>query len=217
MLIFGVEFPEGTVRIVIRPILGAGNAQPLYDGRVGDEGLAESEVVAAAAKNTAFWEYIDSRVSLKKITPPEDGDWSWRLRLEPYNGAGAKGEVKATEEKIAFYRAGTKNQGLASEMEAALLTLRTVGAEIAKGLSEMAKAGAEYAKAGAAPASEAIKALTEMRRDDMAFRDEAMKTIGGLNAELRDKKPAADSSDGSGPFEMLRFLRDAKSFLKKPN
>lgn len=122
--LFGVPIPEGAVRVVIRPVLGAGGSLPLFEG-LQEAGAwpTDSKIQADVARNADFWGYVDARVSARKLARPTDDTWAWKLRLQFYDQLGVE-DVKVTDGTHEFYRSVTAGNGFGeTSAEARMLML----------------------------------------------------------------------------------------------
>lgn len=232
--LFGVTIPAGATRVVIRPVLGPGGAQPMYEGRleVGAE-PTETQVKADVARNSDFWSYIDGKVRAKKLEPPRDDEWSWKLRLHFYNQVNSE-ELLVTDGPHDFYRGppspgtpdGTLETRLCLLLEKGVTVIETVGKSASEALASLAKASseaiaatskaacdsiAESTKAGAAAVAEATKQTAVVSQVALSQQDEAAELKEALIAELKNKsKPAAPTQTTA---QQVRELLDVGKTL----
>jgi hypothetical protein len=210
--LFGVAIPDGAVRVVIRPVLGRGGAQPLYEGPLSVDSIpTDNDVTVSASRNVAFWEYIDQEVKRKRIEAPADG-WEWKLRLQFYSQTNAE-EPVTTEGVFPFYRSGAASKGEEGGSEAKLIALfergmgvlQEMGKQQAKALRKAAKANAKALAQISAAATTAIGevgkaaagAVAEASKQT-AVVSEITKTLHTETVELKE-----------GIFELQTEMRNA--------
>lgn len=233
--LFGVTIPDGAIRVVIRPVLGPGGSQPMYEARleVGAE-PTETQVKADVARNADFWNYIDTKVKARKLEVPPEEAWSWKLRLQFYNQQSTE-EVILTDGNHEFYRGVMQPVSADGSIEArvsllhekALGVLELVGKTALETLAAASKASceaiaaaskassesiAESSKAGAAAVAEATKQTAVVSQLALGQQDEAAELKAALFAEL--KKRAEPAKPAQTTAQQLKDLLDVgKTFM----
>jgi hypothetical protein len=136
-VLYGIPVPPGAVRLVVRPSLGRGSSEALFEGRLEGQFPTEDEIRRAAAKDVEFWQYIDAAVKSKRIETPRDGMWSWRLRLEFYNQLNSP-EHHTTAQEYEFYRATSASSHGEADPEARLAQMFDRGMQLLDDISTKA-------------------------------------------------------------------------------
>lgn len=225
--LFGVTIPDGASRVVIRPVLGPGGSQPLYEGRleVGAE-PTETQVRADVARNHDFWAYIDSKVRARKIAAPRDGEWNWKCKLQFFNQLNSE-EAMLTEGTHEFYRTAAPESGAEGSAEArfaqlcteALKLVRSVTKAHARSLKKvtaaatdaLAKVAEATGKSVSTSASAATTALAEATKQT-AVVSELARAMQTETIELKDAifgLQAKATQSRSEPKSMAQDLKDA--------
>lgn len=199
--LFGVTIPEGAKRVVIRPVLGPGGSQPLYEARleVGAE-PTETQVRSEVARNHDFWAYIDSKVRARKLEAPRDGEWNWKCKLQFFNQLNSE-EVLLTEGTHEFYRTTAPEGEAEGSAEARFAQLCTQGLKLVRSLTKaharslrqltaaatdaMAKVADATGKSVAASAATATTAVAEATKQT-AVVSELAKAMQAETIELKD-------------------------------
>lgn len=242
--LFGVTIPEGANRVVIRPVLGPGGAQPMYEAplTVGAD-PTETQVRSEVARNADFWAYIDSKVRAKKIEVPRDGEWQWKLKLQFFNQVNSE-ENLLTEGPHEFYRtvgpdgdaqAGAearfenlcakslKVQRVSSKANARALGAMTVAASeaVAKIVEAATKAIATTSSAAAAAQAEVSKqtaVVTALTNALLQETSELKESIFGLLAKTAEarKEPQSMAEQLKGVAETAKTLVGLADSMTSP-
>lgn len=225
--LFGVTIPDSATRVVIRPVLGPGGSQPLYEGRleVGAE-PTETQVRSEVARNHDFWAYIDSKVRARKIEAPRDGEWNWKCKLQFFNQHNSE-EVLLTDGTHEFYRTAATGSEAEGSAEArfvqlctvALKVLRSVNKAHARSLRQLSTAATDAlgkvadaaGKSISTSASAAATALAEATKQT-AVVSEVARAMQTETIELKDAIFGLQAKAGqsrSEPKSVAQDLKDA--------
>lgn len=231
--LFGVPVPEGAVRISVRPVMGRGPTLPLWEGRLSTgEDLSDGEILAAAARNQGFWDYVDAQIRAKRIEPAEV--FEWKLRLVFVDQHATESSV-TTSDTFEVYRGAALAQGKATDPFAQLLALHQAGLEVLKSVSsacsatmtavqtaatsaiaEASKAGAgavaESSKAGAAALAEASKQTSEVSKLAEKLLEETSELKGAI-FKLQTERAQGGSAKKTTGDELKDLVETGKSLI----
>lgn len=232
--LFGVPVPAGAVRVSIRPVMGRGPTLPLWEGRLSaGEELSDGEILAAAARNQGFWDYVDAQIRAKRIEPAEVFDWKLRLVFADQNATESSATTADTFE---VFRGAALAQGKAADPFAQLLTLHQAGLEVIKAaasactaavtavqsaasaaLADVARAGAgavaEASKAGAAALAEASKQTSEVSKLAEKLLEETSELKNSIFELQTERAKGAGSAPKSTTQELKELADTAKAGL----
>jgi|SRR5581483_1836750 len=210
--LFGVDVPPAAVRVVVRPILGRGHAQPLFDGPLDDDAgpLTDTEVMVSASRNGAFWEYLDAQVAGGRIERPDDNQWSWKLRIEFFDQDNVRSNAGAvvTAEAYKFYRAAKKNAADGGGVDARVIMLFERGiALLDKGMAVL-----EAVKVGCmASVDKSVAAISSAHEKSLSALAAAQQETGKASAQAL----AEVSKTVSHSAELAKKLQEETGDLKE--
>ena len=104
--LFGVPIPDGAVKATVKPALGRGQSKAMWQGSIERDGchVDECDIISEVAENAGFWSYLDLQIQAKRVNPPKDGAWPFKVLVSFEDQAGIKTDAVTSTEEVEFFR-----------------------------------------------------------------------------------------------------------------
>lgn len=78
----------------------------MWQGNLERDGcyVDECDIISEVADNTGFWSYMDLQIQAKRVNPPKDGAWPFKVLVSFEDQAGVKTEAALSSEEVEFFR-----------------------------------------------------------------------------------------------------------------